>query len=78
MKDSLILGNARFSLDPDPAKQTMADAIREVSTAVRIDPETGDAVPVSKEAKDIGSTICGDCAKVFPCQHGDGSKTFGN
>jgi hypothetical protein len=26
----------------------------------------------------LGAVICGDCAQVFPCAHGDGRKTKGN
>jgi hypothetical protein len=29
-------------------------------------------------AADAGQIICGDCSEVIPCQHTDGTTTFGN
>jgi len=29
-------------------------------------------------AKLAGSVTCGDCGQVMPCDHGDGTQTFGN
>lgn len=31
-----------------------------------------------KAAIAVGRVVCGDCAQVMPCPHGDGKRTFGH
>lgn len=58
---------------PDRTLEILANMGKVASDEVAPDVKSAEVAPDVKSAP----AVCGDCGKPFPCQHGNGRRTFG-